>query len=182
MLGKHKTRYAVNTEVIGLTVGLGGLAVGFASLIFLTVQVRLLRIQVRQAERVFMEEQGRTRRQASLEFMTATMERRRVAFDMVPSGSMPRKVTAFLRDLNSTGKGRRELGQYLSLYEMLAVGVNLEALDIDVVDRSWGSVIIRTWDAYEDYIQARRKSVNQPTLYSELELLVRKLRHRRVSV
>jgi hypothetical protein len=159
--------------------GIAGLLLGAGGLAFVALQVRLLRLQIRHTEESFLVEQQRIRQQASLEFITATMERRAALQEAIPSGGDKAQVADFLRQLDGDRERRRRLSRYLSHYEALATGANLGVLDIDVVDRSWGSVIIRTFDAYFPYIQERRRKLSQPQLYSELETLADSLKHRR---
>jgi Domain of unknown function (DUF4760) len=164
---------------VATIIGAAALLLSAGGLLFVAAQVRLLRLQIRHAEQSFVSEQERARRHASLEFITSTMERRSLLLNDVPSGGDKERVEEFMRNLGGDTERRRQLSRYLSHYEALATGVNLGVLDVEVVDRAWGSVIIRAFEAYQPYIESRRRKLSQPQLYSELECLVDSLKHRR---
>ena len=160
-------------------IGGGGLLIGLATLALFVVQVQLLRRELRRAEQTFADEQASVRSRATLEFITTTMERRHVLLSEVPEGTNVEELAQILVEVESDDARRRTLHRYISFYESLSVGVNTNALDIEIVDRAWGSSIIRTFTSYAPYIRARRAIINQPTLFMELEQLAANLQRRR---
>jgi hypothetical protein len=172
----------VDNNLLAAIVGVGGLSLSLAGLIFVAVQVRLLRVQIADAREVFVFEQQRGRKQSSLEFISATMERRAMLQNAIPTGSETERVAQFLEQLKSEPRNsdrRRDLSRFLSYYEAVAVGVNTGVFDIEIIDRAWGSVIIRTFAAYREYIYERRAVRHQPKLYAEFEDLANSILGRR---
>jgi hypothetical protein len=171
----------VKLETLQAVSGVGGLAVAFVGIGLVLRQVRLLREQITQAKDEFASEREHVRRQSTLEFMATTQERRSHLQTSVPAGSNAERVNAFLADLRSDAGGnrRRDLSRYLSYYETLAVGANTGVLDVDIVERAWGSVLVRSFAAYRAYIEERRATLRQPTLYREYETLVETILQKR---
>ena len=172
----------MDSGLLAAIIGIGGLALSLVGLIFVAVQVKLLRAQIADARKVFESEQQRNRRQSSLEFISATMERRAALQNAIPAGSNIERVGQFLEKLKSGSDDsalRRDLSRFLAYYEAVAVGVNTGVFDIEIIDRAWGSVIIRTFAGYRDYVYDRRASRHQPRLYAEFEHLVNALLERR---
>ena len=165
-----------------LLISAGGLVVSIVALAFVAIQVRLLIVQIVDAKIVFVKEQERSRKQSSLEFMAATMERRSLMQNTVPSGNDLAKVAEFLEVLQNEppySERRSELSRLLNYYEAVAVAVNSDVFDIGIIDRAWGSVIIRTFAGYGNYIYERREFLRQPQLYGELEQLAKSILDRR---
>ena len=165
-----------------LLISAGGLVVSIIALAFVAIQVRLLIVQIVDAKIVFVKEQERSRKQSSLEFMAATMERRSLMQNTVPSGNDLAKVAEFLEMLENEppySERRSELSRLLNYYEAVAVAVNSDVFDIGIIDRAWGSVIIRTFAGYGNYIYERREFLRQPQLYGELEQLAKSILDRR---
>lgn len=139
-------------------------------------------VQIADARNAFVSEQQRGRRQSSLEFISATMERRAALQNAIPMGNDPEGVVRLLEQLSSesgTSDRRRDLNRFLSYYEAVGVGVNTGVFDIEIIDRAWGSVIIRTFAAYREYICERRSARRQPLLFSEFEELAECIARRR---
>ncbi len=65
--------------------------------------------------------------------------------------------------------------EWLDLMEDFATGVNLDVYDMEVVQRLLGSRVMGGWRNLSQWIAARRASRNQPTLFIEFEMMVRRL-------
>jgi len=161
------------------TLGVSVVAVLFNAALFLGFgfQLRLLRDQIRQASEATERDHDQRRKGATLEFVTATLDR---------VGNMRRQglpelnraaVEPFTSNPADFSDQRNELTrEYLNGYEAFATGVNLGLFDIAVVHALRGSTTIRSWALFEPWIQARRELVDDPALYTELERLADDLR------
>lgn len=156
-------------------VGLCGVLINGVVVIFLVIQLRLLRDQVNQAKDAFVSEQARARKQSTLEFMANTVARRHELAGLIPPEEEREEVQELLNTFPKDSRVRRNLYDYLNYYEMLATGVNTNVLDIGVVNRNSGGTIIRIYRTYAQLIRAVRRELNRPTMYEELETLVLEL-------
>jgi hypothetical protein len=155
--------------------GLCGVAINAIVLVFLVVQVWLLRAQVNQAKDAFVKEQVLSRKQSTLEFMANTVGRRHELAALIPSEEEHSKVRELLRGFDDSSTTRRNLYDYLNYYEMLATGANADVLDIDMVNRNTGGVIIKIFRTYAALIFRLRREQQRPTMYEELQVLATRL-------
>jgi hypothetical protein len=73
------------------------------------------------------------------------------------------------------------LTYFLNYFEDLATGVNMGVFDFDVVNRVSGSRIMRSWEDYGNWVRAERATLQQPSLFIELERLAADVRKARSS-
>lgn len=64
----------------------------------------------------------------------------------------------------------------INRYERLALGVNIGAYDVRVLNRLVGQNIIDNYCRFEAYIEARREKLNRPYAWKEFEKLTNKLK------
>lgn len=65
---------------------------------------------------------------------------------------------------------------YLNLVERLAVGINTEVYDYDILRRICGRKLVRAWNQYYNIVEYIRKEKNHQDAYIEYEALVARLR------
>jgi uncharacterized protein YajQ (UPF0234 family) len=170
-----------NAEISTL-IGACGLVVSIVVLVFLVVQLTLLRKQVNHAHDVFIHEQERARQQSTLEFLATTLERRYDLRNKVPSEVNVAEVKQFIEIARADTATMKILYEYLNYWELLASGVNAGILDVEVVNASSGTSVINIWKAYHELTKQIRTTEKHPTLYKEIQELattLQELRQRR---
>lgn len=65
---------------------------------------------------------------------------------------------------------------YLNTLEWMSAGVNMEVYDIDVFDRLYGMAMVRVAGQLENYIAQRREDTGEREMYTDYELLVKRLK------
>ncbi|WP_238011532.1 DUF4760 domain-containing protein [Dactylosporangium sp. AC04546] len=153
-----------------------GLGISVVAFVVLVIQLQLLREQVRHAKDAFVEEQRRTQRQATLEFLASTLGDRLALQKRLPSEEDPEEVKKFLENDANLESNDSPLWAYLNFHEMIAVGVNCTVFDPEVVQRVMGPRLVRTFDAYRELILAGRESDGRPSMYKELETVAHTMR------
>jgi hypothetical protein len=170
-------------EILSLTTAVLGLIVSTVVLLLLLGQLRLLAQQVKDSREALdlstaeAEAENRRRRQrATVEFIAATLAKLEDNYDRVPAAGSER-LADFLNEARIRDSSDfRALRNYLNNLQSLAVGVNLEIFDIDVVSRTVGGRIVRTWNYYEGWILEERKVIQAPKLFRDLELCAATIR------
>ncbi len=147
------------------------------------LQLRLLRTQIEQASDATERDHAQRRGEATLDFVTATIDR---LGDFRRRG-LPELRRADVEPFTDAPlvlhEERNELiRDYLNSMEALASGVNLGIYDVAVVSNLRGTVIVRTWELYRPWIEARRAFLSMPSLYCQLEELAGKVKEHYVSV
>jgi hypothetical protein len=104
------------------------------------------------------------------------MGHRQAVSKEVPPDTDPAAVREFCRDADSNSPNGRLLRNYLNYYENLATGINCGVFDIEVAARVSGTIIVRVFDAYKDFIYRIRKATGHSLAYSEMEALAQALR------
>lgn len=165
-------------DLISASAAVAGLLVNIVFLVFVVKQLQLLRVQISNASESFAVEQLRIKRQSTLEHLAATMSHRQAVSRDVPPDTDPVAVKEFCRDADSNSANGRLLRNYLNYYENLAAGINCDVFDIDVVARTSGTIIVRVFDAYKEFIYRIREATGHALAYSELEELALALRPR----
>ncbi|GAB4052816.1 DUF4760 domain-containing protein [Catellatospora paridis] len=169
----------MTAEHLSVWIASGSLLVNIAFLGFLVVQVRLLKRQLDQANEATDAERLRVQKQATLEFMANTLQRRQELAAEMPSETDTKQVEHFLELLRTDPKKLRHVYNYLNYYEHFAVGVNSGVFNIDVVERASATVIIRIDDTYRPFVNRIKAEENHPFMYDEIARLAATLRVRR---
>ncbi|WP_433221418.1 DUF4760 domain-containing protein [Dactylosporangium sp. CS-047395] len=162
-------------DAVSAIAAVAALIVNIVFLALLVKQLRLLQRQINDASEAFATEQLRVKRQSTLEHLAATMEHRRLVSSEVPSDTDIQAVKQFTRDADSNSPRGRLLRNYLNFYEDLAAGINAEVFDIEVVARTSGTIIVRVFDAYKDFIDRVRQATGHNLAYVEMEYLAQAL-------
>jgi hypothetical protein len=168
---------AVSTTIIGLAInGIG--------LIFIAVQVVLARRQLRDNNDLSAKENMRIKRQATIDFYMATMEKVATWRSILPDDWDGPQIDAYTKSLYS-GRHDKEkmlvLASYLAFWETLAVAIRAGIYDLAVFDSIAGSRILNICDNYQNFFVARRKEVGSNLAYVNLEWLAAELQIFRAS-
>ncbi|GEM_PF-6991990 len=153
--------------------------INVVALVFLGAQLYLLREQVRQAKDAYISEQRRARKQSTLDFISATLERRLRFQQEIPSVKDPEATLNFIRLAKTDEAAAKSILGFLNYYEYIAAGVNAGILDIDVIDSTMGTTVMRCQEGYVDFVAEVRERDSHPTLYEELDALAKLLRELR---
>ena len=167
---------AVLTTIIGL-------AINGAGLVFVATQVVLARRQLRDNLVLSSRETLRVKRQATVDFYMATMQKVGEWRSALPDDWDTRKIDVYVHSAYRLGgKGRRlTLANYLAYFETLAVAIRAGIYDLAVFDSIAGSRIINICDNYHKFFLARRREVGSDLAYINLEWLAAELRGLRAS-
>lgn len=168
---------AVSTTIIGLAInGIG--------LVFIAVQVVLARRQLRDNNDLSTKENLRIKRQATIDFYMATVERVAEWRSILPDDWDGPAITAYMKSLYSGQRDKEKmlvLASYLAFWEALAVAIRAGIYDLAVFDSIAGSRILNICDNYQGFFVARRKEVGTDLAYVNLEWLAAELRIFRAS-
>lgn len=128
--------------------------------------------QIRQTSVATERDHEQRRKGATLEFVTATLDRvgdlRRQGLPELTHGA----VGSWIDNPKDFGDERNEVTRdYLNGYEAFATGVNLGLYDLGVVHALRGGNVIASWTLFQPWVVARRELIDRPTLYTELEKL-----------
>ncbi|MCH5676553.1 DUF4760 domain-containing protein [Streptomyces gilvus] len=157
----YSVGYAAVTpyEYSSLTLGL----VAFAAVVW----------QLRMLSRSTDQDHDRRRKQATMEYLTANMDRRKALFDQGIPAERDRRGIADLINLSLSGDDHatKQITAYLTTYNFLAVGAQADAFDQEVIHEAWGGFIIAVWNNYRPWIEAQREKHGEPSVYENLEWL-----------
>lgn len=153
-------------ESLTVVAAYGSLAVSAGALIPLAWQVR-------QATRANELGHIRDRKQATMEYLSGTMDRLTVLRDRgVPDHRDQRRVQEFIdRAVGGDGEAENLIVSYLTIYNMLGVACENDVFDLYLVDQTWGGTIIAVYENYSEWIQHRRERNGEGRLYEDLERL-----------
>jgi len=157
-------------------IGACSLIVGVVAFIVLIIQLKLLREQVQNAKDTFIAEQKRIQRQATLEYMTLTLNQRLELERDLPYVEDDASIRKFLSKRERVTEAKAAFWSNLDYFETLATSVNCGIFDIEIVQRVTGPKLVRTFDAYRELIMDARSYYGRPSLYKEMEQLAVSLR------
>lgn len=160
------------------------LIASFGSLLVSVVAFGALAWQLLMLSRGTALDHDRRRKQATMDYLTNTMDRRSNLRDEgIPD---ERDETAISELIGLSLAGDRAstnlITAYLTTYNHLGVGAQSDAFDLGVVDQAWGGLITALWDNYKPWIETRRQERGEPRLYEDLEWLAGRVTPRRSAV
>lgn len=172
------------TQYEGLSITFAAIAVVVNIVLFLVffLQLRALKTQVRLSEEATERDHARRRQQATVDFYMTTLEKRTELRHTLPydrNADAIREYVTALKDESETEA--LYVTDYLTMFEMLAGGVNMGIYDLEVIDRLAGSRLRAIYNNYLPWIDQRRRMFDSPSLYCELESLSRSLEARRAT-
>jgi hypothetical protein len=163
---------AVSTTIIGLVInGIG--------LVFIAVQVVLARRQLRDNNDLSTKENLRIKRQATIDFYMATVEKVSAWRSILPDDWDGPGIDAYTKSLYSGQRDKEKmlaLASYLGFWETLAVAIRAGIYDLAVFDSIAGSRILNMCENYQAFFVLRRKEVGTDLAYVNLEWLGAELR------
>jgi hypothetical protein len=165
------TQTTVSTIIAAMAVVISAFA-----LYFLIVQIRLLRQQVEQARNEHATEQLVSKRRSTLEFLSTTLDARISFIKEIPSLRDAAAVTDYLQQVSDDVRAEKLLIAFLSCYEYISAGVNIQALDEETVHRTIGRTMMLADEVFKQYVEGRRQAEGHPSLYRELERTAKRFR------
>jgi len=163
-------------EVATVAVGAAGVVLNSVLFVVVVLQLRAVRRQVTAAERTTLLDHQRRKKQATIDFYAMTLESRLSLPANLPFDREADRVTEFLRGVGQTDNSSvRVVTDYLSLFELLATGVNTDVFDLEVISRMAGGRIRAMVRNYGPWIESRREQQNAPMLFAELLHLAKRL-------
>ena len=87
-----------------------------------------------------------------------------------PNQTIPLQV--ILSKVETEPKIESELGEYLNHHEGLAIGIDTDLYDEELVLKARRTSFFQTWIQYKEYVDHRRKENKNPKTWKNLERLV----------
>ncbi|WP_328554630.1 MULTISPECIES: DUF4760 domain-containing protein [unclassified Streptomyces] len=157
------------------------LIASFGSLLVSVVAFGALAWQLLMLARGTGQDHDRRRKQATMEYLTANMERRKVLFDEGIPNERDHEAISALISLSLAGDEptTKLITAYLTTFNFLAVGAQSDAFDRKVIDEAWGGLIIAVWNNYRPWMETQRKVHGEPRVWENLEWLAGQMTPRR---
>ncbi|MFD8231139.1 DUF4760 domain-containing protein [Streptomyces sp. NPDC059696] len=157
-----------------LLASFGSLGISLIAFVALAWQLLLL-------SRSTARDHDRRRKQATMEYLTANMDRRKALFDEgIPNERSPEDIAALIdRSLSGDDRATNLITAYLTTFNFLAVGAQCDAFDREVIDESWGGLVIAVWNNYRPWAEAQRRRYGEPRVWENLEWLAGQMAPRR---
>jgi hypothetical protein len=133
--------------------------------------------QLFMLSRTTRQDHDRRRKQATMEYLAANMDRRKVFFaEGIPNERDPARIMAKINESLSGDQASTDLiTAYLTTFNFLAVGAQTDAFDTEVIDEAWGGLIIAVWNHYRPWIEAQRSRYGEPRNWENLEWLAARI-------
>jgi hypothetical protein len=171
-VARHYARDVLASFDVATSLGALGVAINAVLLVFVWLQLRA-------AAKATRRDHDRRRRQATIEWFAATLDRRSEFGERLPPDRDPEAIGRHLKKVK--GRADPDIIGYLNVYEMLATAVNMGIHDLEVIHRISGRRVIVMYEAYLPWIEHRRLVMGS-RVYDELETLVVSLIDRREQV
>lgn len=140
-------------------------------------QLRELRHQTSNAQNESVRDHDRRRKQASIEFYATTLEARERFKHELPEDRDAQAIRTLISTPDAhQGETFHVLREYLSLFELLATGVNSEVFDVNVMTDIAGGRLLAIRDNYWPWIEERKRITESPLLYSEFDSMCQSIR------
>ncbi|MEV4333509.1 DUF4760 domain-containing protein [Streptomyces sp. NPDC049597] len=159
------------------------LVASFGALLVSVVAFGAVLWQLVMLSRATTLDHDRRRKQATVEYLAATMDRRKELRDEgIPDERDPAAVSALIGRMDAGDRtATRLVYSYLTIYNHLGVGARSDAFDLRVIDQAWGGSVIAIWEGYRPWIERQRRARCEPRLYEDLEHLAALMTPRRVT-
>ncbi|MFJ5260931.1 DUF4760 domain-containing protein [Streptomyces sp. NPDC088387] len=160
------------------------LLAAFGSLAMGVIAFGAVAWQLMMLSRSTERDHDRRRKQATMEYLTANMDRRKVLFDDgIPYERDHAAIEALIgRSLSGDAAATKLITSYLTTYNFLGVGAQSDAFDRQVIDEAWGGLIISVWNNYRPWAEAQRLLHGEPRLWTNLQWLASQMTPRRTAV
>ena len=132
--------------------------------------------QIRIASKSLKADHERRKKQATIEYLNnlRTTYRKWNNTLIKKYGRDPAGMDT-IEKIKADGKSWEILKDMLGMFEHLAVAVNSEVFDIDILNKMAGQYLVDVYQRWKTYIDQRRKDPNRELVYVEFEQLVHKL-------
>ncbi|MER6443227.1 MULTISPECIES: DUF4760 domain-containing protein [unclassified Streptomyces] len=160
------------------------LIASFGSLLVSVVAFGAVAWQLLMLSRGTEQDHDRRRKQATMEYLTANMDRRKALFDEGIPHERDHGAIAALVGLSLSGDDRatKLVASYLTTFNFLAVGAQTDAFDRRVIDEAWGGLILSVWNNYRPWVEEQRRLHGEPRVWENLEWLAGRMTPRRSGV
>lgn len=165
-------RWVTTYEAATLSVSVLAFIVSTVVLLLLVKQIKLLSQQVNDAAKQAQSENERQRKQATMDFVSATLSKLQELFNSLPASGSPQEPVFLRKAMVRDSLEFLALRNYLNYLEDLCIGVNMEIIDQEVIRRSMGARIRNAWRLYESWIVQEREILQRP-VFDELEACAR---------
>ncbi|MEU6538956.1 DUF4760 domain-containing protein [Streptomyces sp. NPDC047000] len=157
------------------------LVASFGSLLVSVVAFAAVAWQLILLSRSTEQDHDRRRKQATMEYLTANMDRRKLLFDEgIPHERDEAGIAALIsRSLSGDDDTTKLITAYLTTFNFLAVGAQTDAFDRDVIDEAWGGIVLAVWNNYRPWAEAQRERHGEPRVWENLEWLAHRMTPRR---
>lgn len=158
-----------------------GIAINGFGLVFVATQVALARRQIRIGVDQSQKEDLRLRRQSTIDFYMATLDRVSQWRAALPDDWDKTSIHAYTdKAYKRGGEGARKLlASYLGYLEGLAVAIRSGIYDMETLNSIAGSRIINVSDNYQAFFDRRREEAGTNHAYENIEWLAAQLRELR---
>jgi hypothetical protein len=149
-------------------------AISFAGLVFLGVQVGLARQALKETAVAQQQEWERQRKKASIDAIVATSKYREALKAVLPWNDRdPEEMANFLKSAGGDHAKLMPIREYLNHLEDIAVGVKQGVFDLETISMLEGSHIIDVAASYAPYIESVRHELRRSTIYEGIEYLAK---------
>jgi Domain of unknown function (DUF4760) len=162
-------------ETISTVISIFSVLISLGGLTFVGWQIRQGAANAKAADSAQDQRWAQQRREASMAFYLSTLERRDHHQRALPAPMDTSGVHNFIESARSDATKQATIRSYLSLYELLATGVNLHILDEDVIFQFANSSILAIWNSYSGWIGEQREQRAEPSVFCELEALATRI-------
>ncbi|WP_393084021.1 DUF4760 domain-containing protein [Streptomyces sp. LN704] len=157
------------------------LIASFGSLLVSVVAFGAVAWQLLMLSRGTAQDHDRRRKQATMEYLTANMDRRKALFDEgIPNERDHGAITTLVGlSLSGDDRATKLVASYLTTFNFLAVGAQTDAFDRHVIDEAWGGLVISVWNNYRPWVEEQRRRYGEPRVWENLEWLAGEMTPRR---
>ena len=153
------------TAVVAAVINLG-------ALVFVGVQVRHVISESRRNASNQELERVRQRKRDTIDAVMATAQHHADLKAVLPWNDRDQEVVKrFLEEIEADDSKRNVVRKYLDYIELVAVGVMEDVFDLETVTRLSGERFIAVAKNYLPYMERRRRELNSPSLYVEIEVM-----------
>ena len=145
--------------------------INLGALAFVGRQVRQAAAATEAGNKERGQEWAQRRRESTMRFYLSTIDLRDRQQARMPAAMDREGIRRLLREAEHDTDKLAAIRSYLSMYELLATGVNLGILDDEVIARFGGTSLIAIWQHYKEWALEQRVIRLEPSVYIELEKL-----------
>jgi hypothetical protein len=159
------------------------LIVSFVSLTLSITGFGALLWQLLMLARSTRLDHARRRTQATMEYLSATMDRRSSLREQgIPEDRDSAELAGLIdRSVAGDAQATKLIVEYLTIFNFLGVAAQSDAFDPAVIDQAWGGLILAVHRNYRPWIDNQRERRGEPRLYEDLEWLAARMTPRQIA-